>query len=238
MMQYFSRKTIAVIVAHPDDETLWAGGTILNHPLCKWYVVCLTRASDIDRAPKFYKALHDLHAEGIMGDLEDGPDQTPLNEIALKQTIIDLLPKKKYDIIITHNPNGEYTKHLRHEEVSKAVMSLWIAGEIQANELRTFAFEDGKAAYMPVANEDASIYRILTKEQWQQKYDIIRKIYGFSELSWEALATPRIEAFWQFSSKKKASRWLEKGGVLENKNSVQFQVLRNQYYKFISKLWF
>jgi len=24
-------KTVAIIVAHPDDETLWAGGTILFH---------------------------------------------------------------------------------------------------------------------------------------------------------------------------------------------------------------
>jgi len=27
-----SAKTVAIIVAHPDDETLWAGGTILSHP--------------------------------------------------------------------------------------------------------------------------------------------------------------------------------------------------------------
>lgn len=25
-------KTVGIIVAHPDDETLWAGGTILQHP--------------------------------------------------------------------------------------------------------------------------------------------------------------------------------------------------------------
>jgi LmbE family N-acetylglucosaminyl deacetylase len=26
-------KSVAIIVAHPDDETLWAGGEILNNPL-------------------------------------------------------------------------------------------------------------------------------------------------------------------------------------------------------------
>ena len=31
-----------VIVAHPDDETLWAGGTLLMHPDCRWTVVTLT----------------------------------------------------------------------------------------------------------------------------------------------------------------------------------------------------
>jgi LmbE family N-acetylglucosaminyl deacetylase len=41
---YFnSKKSISVvlIVAHPDDETLWAGGTMLNHPLWNFFVVCL-----------------------------------------------------------------------------------------------------------------------------------------------------------------------------------------------------
>ena len=27
-----SKKNIAVIVAHPDDETLWSAGEILSHP--------------------------------------------------------------------------------------------------------------------------------------------------------------------------------------------------------------
>ena len=33
----------AVIVAHPDDETLWAGGTILMHPETKWTIIALCR---------------------------------------------------------------------------------------------------------------------------------------------------------------------------------------------------
>ena len=42
-------KAVAVIVAHPDDETLWAGGTILSHPSWQWFIVCLCRGSDKDR---------------------------------------------------------------------------------------------------------------------------------------------------------------------------------------------
>jgi LmbE family N-acetylglucosaminyl deacetylase len=73
-------KSVAIIVAHPDDETLWAGGTILSHPSWKWFIVCLCRGSDLERASMFYKALKVLKSEGNMGDLDDGPGQKPLEE--------------------------------------------------------------------------------------------------------------------------------------------------------------
>ena len=112
-------KSVAIIVAHPDDETLWAGGTILNHSMWNCFIVSVCRGGDKDRAPKFYKALKILNSVGIMGDLDDGPEQTPLDIIELEQTIISLLPKRYYDLIITHNPSGEYTQHVRHEEVDR-----------------------------------------------------------------------------------------------------------------------
>ena len=68
----------AVIVAHPDDETLWAGGTMLMHAEAKWQVVTLCRGSDRERRQKFFQALARFNATGAMGDLEDGPDQSPL----------------------------------------------------------------------------------------------------------------------------------------------------------------
>src|SRR4030043_341894 len=108
-MTRFSAKTVALIVAHPDDETLWAGGTILSHPSWKCFIVCLCRGNDKDRAPRFYNALKILKSEGIMGDLDDGPDQKPLNIKDIEHVILDLLPPKHFDLIISHNPSGEYT---------------------------------------------------------------------------------------------------------------------------------
>jgi hypothetical protein len=35
---------------------------------------------------------------------------------------------------------------------------------------------------------------------WQKKYDIITRIYGFAEDSFEAKTTPRLEAFWRFGA--------------------------------------
>jgi LmbE family N-acetylglucosaminyl deacetylase len=207
-------KAVVVIVAHPDDETLWAGGTILSHPSWQWFIVCLCRRSDKERAPKFFKTLQILGAEGIMGDLDDGPEQKPLNEIELQHAILQLLPSTHFDLIISHNPNGEYTRHIRHEETGKAVIKLWHAAKISANELWTFAYEDGDKEYYPRPIENATFYRVLTKRIWLKKYSIITETYGFEKNSFEAETTPRAESFWQFTNSYDAQKWLNNGGIL------------------------
>ena len=212
-MTGINSKTVAVIVAHPDDETLWAGGTILSHPSWNCFIVSVCRGNDSERASKFYNALKVLKSEGNMGNLDDGPDQNPLDEEEVEQTILNLLPEKHYDLVFSHNPNGEYTRHIRHEEVSKAVINLWNIGKIKADELRTFAYEDGQKKYYPRPIENAAIYRKLTNRIWLRKYSILREIYGFEKVSWEEQTTPRDEAFWQFTNPFLAKKWLNNGGI-------------------------
>lgn len=192
-------KSVALIIAHPDDEILWAGGTILSHPTWKCFIVCLCRGNDTDRAPKFVQSLKALNAEGIMGDLDDGPEQLPLDEDEVAGLIQNLLPPVHFDLMITHHPNGEYTRHVRHEETGKAVMMLWQTGKISASELWTFAYEDGNKEYFPKPVETATVFISLPKDIWLKKYRIITGIYGFTPDSWEAETTPMAEAFWKVS---------------------------------------
>jgi LmbE family N-acetylglucosaminyl deacetylase len=206
-------KSVAVIVAHPDDETLWTGGTMLNHPKWKFFVLSLCRGSDADRAPRFFEAMKVLRAEGKMGDLEDNSEQNPLDDKVVEQAILQLLPPAHFDLIISHNPNGEYTKHIRHEEVSRAVIKLWHEGKIATNELWTFAYEDGGKAYYPRPIETAAMFRALTKRIWLRKYSIITETYGFEKSSFEAKTTPRAEAFWQFTNSYDALKWLKNKGI-------------------------
>ena len=192
-------KSVALIIAHPDDEILWAGGTILSHPTWKCFIVCLCRGNDADRATKFVQSLKALNAEGIMGDLDDGPEQLPLDVVEVAGLIQNLLPPMHFDLIITHNPKGEYTRHIRHEETGKAVIMLWQTGKISASELWTFAYEDGNKKYFPKPVETASVFNSLSKDIWLKKYRIITEMYGFTSDSWEAETTPLAEAFWKLS---------------------------------------
>jgi LmbE family N-acetylglucosaminyl deacetylase len=206
-------KAVAVIVAHPDDETLWAGGTILGLRSWDWYIVTLCRASDKDRSPRFFQAQQALGATGKMGDLDDGPEQKPLDEAEVQGTIQKLLPQRHFDLVISHHPTGEYTRHVRHEETGRAVIKLWQAGQLSTDELWTFAYEDGGRRYLPRPIKTAPIYHVLPKRIWQMKYRIITEIYGFRQNSFEAKATPQVESFWQFTNPADAQKWLRNPGI-------------------------
>lgn len=202
----------AVIVAHPDDETLWAGGTLLICHGWQWSIFALCRASDPDRAPKFRRVMELYGAGGGMADLDDAPEQTPLSQDEVRQAILTTLPGKEFDVIFTHGPRGEYARHLRHEETSAAVLGLWESGELVAKEVLMFAYEDGGGLYVPRAVQSAHVRTPLPPRIWQRKHEILTGVYGFSPESFEARAAPVVEAFWCFASPEKARRWVGKEG--------------------------
>ncbi len=185
-----------VIIAHPDDETLWAGGTLLMHPDSCWTLVALTHKSDSDRASRFQKAAEHYRAKAIMGDLDDGPQQKPLRTVDVEDAIMDLLPSYRYDLVLTHGLWGEYTRNRRHEEVAKAVMALRDSQRISTGDIWMFAYEDGGGKYLPrpVVNSDVCVR--LPRDIWQRKYEVLTNVYGYAPDSFEARTTPREETFW------------------------------------------
>jgi LmbE family N-acetylglucosaminyl deacetylase len=190
-----------VIVAHPDDEILWAGGLMLLHHETRWTVITLTRQSDPDRSARFNNVMKYLGAKGVMGDLDDSPEQKPLAEKDIRKTILSLLPMGKFDMVLTHSRWGEYTRHLRHEETSKAVLALFNTKEIPAGKMWMFAYEDGGGKYLPKPSRDADVSVRLPDRIAQEKYKIITELYGFAPDSFEAKSCPKQEAFWTLGAK-------------------------------------
>ena len=188
-------RRVAVIVAHPDDEVLWCGGLLLCRPQWEPFVACLCRGRDPDRSPRFRRALARLGAQGAMGDLDDGPEQCPVPAATVRALVLSLLPGRTYDLILTHSPQGEYTRHRRHEETGSAVEALWRAGTLGADALWRFAYEDGSGAYLPRAQAEAPLRLCLPPAVWEDKRRLMRETYNYPETSWECRTTPRAEAF-------------------------------------------
>jgi LmbE family N-acetylglucosaminyl deacetylase len=204
--------TAALIVAHPDDETIWAGGAVLMHSDWHWTIVSLCRGSDTDRAPKFIRVVQQLGGISAIGDLDDGPKQVPLSEADVQQMVLSLLPEKHFDLILTHSPHGEYTRHRRHEEIGTAVALLWEKKLIKAKELWMFAYEDGGKGGkddLPKAIKTAHLISCLPEDIWRRKYLIVTDIYGFAPESYEANIVMREEAFWCFQSPVEFREWLK-----------------------------
>ena len=146
--------------------------------------------------------------------MDDGPEQKPLPESEIKETILNLMPSNHFDLIITHSPFGEYTRHRRHEETGRAVIKLWQEGILSCDELWLFAYEDNGKEYNPRPIKSAHIYHELSNDIWHRKYNIINQIYGFEKGSFEAETTPRAESFWRFTNPNDARLWLKTGGKL------------------------
>lgn len=111
-----------IVVAHPDDETLFFAGLVLQKRERAWDIVCVTDANGDGRGEERFKefkaACQELGA-GCLGFL-GYPDifDKRLDVLAIKQDLFDKLGD--YDCIYTHGPTGEYG-HPHHQDTSIAV---------------------------------------------------------------------------------------------------------------------
>lgn len=113
-----------MIVAHPDDETLWGGAHLLED---NYLVVCITCGPIKDRVNEFISVMNATSDKYILLGYPDKTNGKRDNWETVKddmikdlQTIINL---KEWDTIVTHNPDGEYG-HIHHKMTNNFVTDL------------------------------------------------------------------------------------------------------------------
>lgn len=112
-----------MIVAHPDDESLW-GGDILVHASTTHsaLVVCMTNGSNRIRCRRFKRAVALFGAEALILDFADRGDEpwTHAEEEEMRAVIRPIINDSTVDQVVTHSPSGEYG-HFAHRSVSRIV---------------------------------------------------------------------------------------------------------------------
>lgn len=190
-------KKILVIVAHPDDETIWMGGTLLKNK-DKWgiTIISLCRKNDKDRTPKFKIVCDKLNANCFISDLDDS-EQGDFKEISNEDIINRILQftnKKTYDYVFTHGGNGEYG-HIRHIEVHKAVNEMLNKKLLSAKKVFFFSYFKSEKNGICYVNENADKLIRLKDIYFKEKMQLIQEIYRFEENSFESKCCINTEAF-------------------------------------------
>lgn len=182
MKQIKNKKTRAlVVVAHPDDEVIWMGGFILGNPEIDWTILSLCRASDADRAPKFFSVMKVLKAKGIIEDLDDENKLTIRQTVPIiKKIILKHFSGKKFDLLFTHGVNGEYG-HNRHKGVYLGVKELVASKKLDVNNVLFFDYIKAKKNELPLmkAGNNAEITFNLNNKELAKKKKIVAEMYGY-----------------------------------------------------------
>lgn len=104
-----------MIVAHPDDETLWGSGHLASGG---WLVVCLTNGNNPTRSQEFLAV---MKASGNVGLMLSYPDKVMglrddwhATYDQMQKDIETVLTCQPWDTIVTHNAAGEYG-HQHHK---------------------------------------------------------------------------------------------------------------------------
>lgn len=109
-----------MIVAHPDDETLWGANFLEfeNNVL----VVCLTNGANKIRRSKFESVMQLYQVEFVIFDFSDNGNDgfTKQESLDIYQEIDKIVNQDYVEKVVTHGPSGEYG-HVHHRQVSDLV---------------------------------------------------------------------------------------------------------------------
>ena len=139
-----------MVVAHPDDESIFGGGALLKEE--GWFVLSVTNGSNPIRREEFARVMDSVKAEHEIWDFEDKWNGD-FDRVKLKKDLRLLLEMKEWKKIVTHGLQGEYghTQHIALSEVMHEIVgdNLFVFS-FSSNDNETLPFEliEGKLSML------------------------------------------------------------------------------------------
>ena len=173
-----------MIVSHPDDELFWGGGHLLQDD---YFVVVMTNDNSSVERKKEFDATMKITGEASLvlnypdsriniGSLKQDVDCLTSSAAGIEKDLKLILGYKKWELVATHNPDGEYGKY-NHQRVNGLVTKYY--KEINKTDQGLYYF--GK--YYWGVNPGKQMEQSLVDQK-------VKIIYGYSETAHGA-----IEAF-------------------------------------------
>lgn len=194
-----------LVVAHPDDETIFAGGLILSSLETQWTIICCVHEYG-PRREEFYRACEFLSQESG-NPIEPNYLGTPPAQAfqSLSEYLIEY--REGYDIVFTHNRMGEYG-HEHHKFVHNTVINIvanpntWLfispgSSNVDQDKLRSKRADGNRAVHL---NPETLRLKI---RAFQDCYESQSKLYGYDQETGELRETDLRETLhWEFESGK------------------------------------
>ncbi len=110
-----------MIVAHPEDETVWGGVHLLSDD---YLVVCVSCGFDSNNERKMEKVLNTTNDKLLKLGYSD-KYLIRRHYRGVKKRLKKIIKYKNWNLIVTHNPEGE-TNNFEHKQISEIVSNLEI----------------------------------------------------------------------------------------------------------------
>ena len=113
-----------MIVAHPDDETLWGGAHLIRDNYLVVCVTCGTNSARVEEIKEVLKITDDKllmlgYPDKVFGQRSDWKNEKE----DIYKDIEKIAKLKKWNLIVTHNTEGEYghNHHIMTNEITTSV---------------------------------------------------------------------------------------------------------------------